>query len=287
MAESDYIIDAGSETFSSTVLEPSYRHPVVVDFWAAWCQPCQMLMPLLSELALQGNGAFILVKVNADRETELASRYGVRGLPTVLVFRHGEVVDALVGVQPESAYQAAIARHRAKPSDTLLEQAESAWTQGARERCLELLRKARALEPDDGDVAIALADKLLACGDSESARALINGLPANRQLDAPVKALTARLGFVDAVHDAPDAPTLKERLERDPDNSEVRYMLAARKVVASDYQAAMDELLELMRRDPEFREAAARKGLLAVFDILGSDSSTTNEYRRRMARLLY
>ena len=215
MTESDYIIDVTREAFPNAVLENSYRQPVLVDFWAAWCQPCQMLMPLLKKLVLQAKGAFILAKVNADRESALATEYGVRGLPTVMVFRDGEVVDALVGVQPESAYQAIIARHRTKPSDTLIAQAENAWNQGAREQALALLRKAQSLEPDNPDVTIALADKLLACEDAESARAVLNGLPPNLQMEAPVKGLRARLSFIDVVRDAPGTEALEEKLGHD------------------------------------------------------------------------
>jgi putative thioredoxin len=287
MTESDYIIDVTSETFPDAVLENSFRQPVLVDFWAAWCQPCQMLMPLLKRLALQTKGAFILAKVNADRESVLATQYGVRGLPTVLVFRNGEVVEELVGVQPESAYQAAIARHRTKPSDSLLVQAENAWNEGAREQALALLRKAQSLEPDNPDVALALADRLLACGETEPARAILDGLPLSLQLEAPAKGLLARLSFIDAVRDAPDTETLEKKLSHEADACEARYLLAARKVVEEDYEAAMGQLLELMRRDPRFGEGAARKGLLAVFDILGTDSSLASEYRRQMAKLLY
>ena len=110
MHHSPFVLDVSQQDFQTTVLENSFHSPVLVDFWAAWCQPCQILMPMLRQLAVESEGAFLLAKVNADEEQELAAHFGVRSLPTVKVFRDGQVVEELVGVQPESTYREVIER---------------------------------------------------------------------------------------------------------------------------------------------------------------------------------
>ena len=117
MSESPYVFDVDQHNFASVVVENSQRAPVLVDFWADWCQPCQTLTPLLTKLAQEYRGGFILAKVNADAEQGLAGHFRVRSLPTVMVVWQGQIVDQIVGVQPESAYRAVIDQLRANPGD--------------------------------------------------------------------------------------------------------------------------------------------------------------------------
>ncbi|HXH03016.1 MAG TPA: thioredoxin [Candidatus Competibacteraceae bacterium] len=286
MTDASYVFDVSAADFQHLVLEQSRSMPVLVDFWAAWCQPCQMLMPMLKRLAEQYRGVFALVKVNTDVERELAARYGIRSLPTVKVFRHGQVVDELIGVQPESVYRQVIEHYRAKPSDELRLQARNAWLQGARGQAVALLRQACELEPDDGELALELAEWLLALGQVSEAQDLLRRLPPALASGERARALQARLAFAALAASSPEAAELENRIARDPDDCEARRQLAARRVLAGDFEAALAQFLAIVQRDPGFADGAGRKGLLAIFDILGPAHPLTGQYRRRLAAAL-
>jgi putative thioredoxin len=287
MNASPYIFEATQDNFSQVVLENSFRQPVLVDFWAVWCQPCQILMPMLKKLAEESQGAFILAKVNTDRDQALAAQFGVRALPTVKVFRNGQAVEEVVGVQPESVYRAIIKRYEDKASDSLSEQAEVAWQRGKREKSLSLLREALALEPDNHELKISLAEKLLAMDHLEEASEILHNLPLERRMQEPASGLLAQLEFINLAKDAPETATLQATVNANPSDIATRYQLGARKVLEGDYEAALEHFLEILHRDPKFDDEAGRKALLAVFNILGSDNPLVSTYRRKMFALLH
>jgi putative thioredoxin len=287
MNDTPYIFDVTRDSFAALVLENSFNVPVLVDFWAAWCQPCQMLMPMLKRLAEDYQGAFLLAKMNADQEPALAAQFGVRGLPTVKVFRNGQVVDELVGVQPEAVYREVIEQYRVKASDLLLEQAELAWQQGNRKKALSLLREIRAREPDNVPVQLALAEKLLATGEVETASELLQGLPYEVRMEQPASGLLARLDFIKLAKDAPATANLERAVQANPQDCGLRRQLGARKVLEGDFEAALQQFLEILQRDPRFDDEAGRKGLLAIFNLLGNDNPLVATYRRRMFALLH
>lgn len=287
MNSTPFVFDVTQSNFAALVLENSFNVPVLVDFWATWCQPCRMLTPILQRLAEDYQGAFLLAKVNSDQEQALAAQFGVRGLPTVKVFRNGQAVDELVGVQPEPVYREVIERYRAKPSDQLLARAEAAWQQGKRKQALGLLREAQALEPDNVQVKLALAELLLLDGDTGKAGEILHALPLEVCLEQPASGLLARLEFSEQAKGAPETAKLEKALQANPGDCALRRQLAARKVIEGDYDAALEQFLQIMRRDPRFDDEAGRKGLLAIFNLLGNDDPRVATYRRRMSVLLH
>lgn len=286
MNDSTHVIDVTQSTFNQIVLENSYQQPVLVDFWAAWCQPCQILMPLLKRLAEKLKGSFILAKVNADQEQALSAQYGVRALPTVKVFRNGQAVQDLVGVQPESAYQAIIQRFQAKPSDTIKERAEISWQGGQRETAVGLLREGLGLEPEDIDLQLSLSDKLLTLGHTQEASDILNRLPLEVSMQEPASSLLARLELINSVQGAPATEKLLAAVLADPEDLHSRYLLGSRKLIEGDYEAALEQFLEIVRRDRSAGEMG-RKGMLTVFGMLGSDHPLVTTYRRKMFALLH
>jgi putative thioredoxin len=242
---------------------------------------------LLKRLAEMAGGAFLLAKVNTDLDQELAQHFGVRALPTVKLFRGGEAVDELVGVHPESAYQSLIERYAAKPTNRLQDQAEQAWQRGNHDQAIGLLRDALEAEPDNHELAIDLAEKLLIHGDSMAADSLLRGLPADVRNAEPASGLLAQLAFAALAENAPSLENLQQALQADPDDHAKRQQLGASLVLAGDYEMALEQFLEILRRAPEFDEGAGRKGLLAIFNILGSSDPLVASYRRKMYNLLH
>ena len=285
MSEATYVFEVNQHNFAS-VVEASQQVPVLLDFWADWCQPCQTLTPLLTKLAQEYRGRFILAKINADAEQGLAAHFRVRSLPTVLVIWQGQLVEQLVGLQPESTYRQIIDRLNASPGDQAREQIEMLWEQGHQKEAVQLLREA-LMQEESVELKVLLADKLLQLDQSAEARQLLENLPAEERERQPASGLLARLQFADRVQDAPDRAALEKIVEADPANSAARQQLAARWVLADNYEAALEQFMEILRRDPKFEDEAGRKGLIAIFEILGNEHPLVMTYRRRMFSLLH
>ena len=251
MADSPFIIDVTRENFGQ-VMETSFSVPVLIDFWASWCQPCMVLMPILAKLAEEYQGKFLLGKLNTEEEQEIAAQFGIRSIPTVKLVRDGQIVDEFMGALPETAVREFLDRHIAGAADEQLEE----------------------------------ADRQLAAGNLDAAAAVLDSLPAHKQDDPQAVALRSRLYFAGLVADVPAPNELATRLASDPDDHEARLQLALHKVIDQDYEAAMELLLELMRADRNFGDDAGRNMLLKVFELLGDDP-LVNRYRSRMASLIY
>ncbi len=287
MSEGPFVREAGAADFQELVVEASRRVPVLVDFWAGWCAPCRMLKPVLEGLAREYGGRFLLVEVDTEREPELAARHGIRSLPTVHLYRHGQVVDGFVGVQPEGAIRQLIERHLERPGDALRQQALAALAAGRPEEAARLLRQALERDPEHPELPLELAEALLRAGRPGEARGALEALPANRQAEPAVQRLLERVALAEAAQAAGDPEALRRRLEQDPGDLEARYALGAHLFLQGRHREALEQFLELMRRDRSFREDGARRAMLAVFDALGEEHPLVQEYRRRMASLLY
>jgi putative thioredoxin len=287
MSESPYVFEATRETFPALVIEASDRVPVLVDFWAAWCAPCRILMPILASLASSYGGKLHVVKVNTDVEQALALEYGVRSLPTVKLFRNGRVVDEFLGALPESAVREFLGRYLERDSDRVRARALDAHAQGRSAEAEALLRQALAEDPDNLRIPIDLAVVLSDQGRFAEGEQVLKGLPANKQLEPEVVELLKRLGFASVASTAPDPATLEQRLAAHPGDSEARYQLACHRVLQGDYERALELLFELLRRDRDYRDDAARKAMLAVFDLLGGRGPLVSRYRGLMAGALY
>lgn len=287
MTDSPYVFEVNQQNFTSVVVENSQQVPVLVDFWADWCQPCKTLTPLLTKLVQEYRGGAILAKINADAEQALAGHFRVRSLPTVMVVWQGQIVEQLVGAQPESAYRAVIDSLRAKPGDLIREQVEALWQQGRQKQAVELLGEALKQEPDSVELKIALAEKLLQLDRGEKARVLLQSLPAEEQVRQPASGLLARLQFADLAQGAPDLDQLEAQLRAKPEDDTARRQLAARYVLAGNYEAALEQFMDILRRNPQFEEGAGRKGLIAIFEMLGNEDPLVITYRRRMFSLLH
>lgn len=285
MAASPYIIDVTRENYAQ-VMQTSFEVPVLLDFWAAWCQPCQVLMPILAKLADEYEGKFLLGKLNTEEEQEIAAQFGIRSIPTVKLFRDGQPVDEFMGALPENAVREFIDRHVARASDLQVAEALKELASGNAAGAIVLLDEARQSDPDNTRVTLALAKAQAAAGEAEAAEATLDSLPPDQRDTPEVAALRSHLFFEGKAAGAPAAGELESRLEKDPADSEARFQLALRKVVERDYDAALEMFLQLMQKDRDYGDDAGRLGLLQVFELLGDDPRVY-VYRRRMASLLH
>ncbi len=275
-------IDVTDATFASEVLERSKSVPVVVDFWAPWCGPCRVLGPTIEKVAAEHAGSVVLAKLNTDENPRTATAYRIQGIPAVKAFRNGQVVAEFTGAYPEPQVRAFFAKILPRPEEQVTGQAEELLRKGDVAGAEARFREVLKTQPGNADAAVGLASILIARGETEAAEALLERIPTDRR--AKVLRHQLFLSSFEAKHRSED---LEGEARANPRDPRARYrwgvMLAAR----GRYQEALEELLESVRIDRNFAEGAARKAVLAIFDILGLDSPMTREYQRRLSNLLF
>jgi putative thioredoxin len=287
MGESPYILNVDMQNFQAMVLENSLKQPVLVDFWADWCEPCKTLMPMLAKLAEEYDGKFILAKVNSDEQQELAAHFGIKSLPTMKLFVQGQMVDEKSGVIPESEIRAFIDQHIVSESDQLMQTAMAAYQQGNTDGALEMMNQALAKDPDNATMKIQIADLLASQGDQDSALALLDSLkPEEKDLDDAVK-LRAQIALSKQLEGLPAIEEIEQRLKDDPKDLLALQQKSHHLTAQSEFEAAMDCLLAIMRLDRSYDDDAGRTGLIALFDLLGREHPSVQKYRRKLFTLLH
>jgi len=287
MSESPYIHNVSMQNFQNLVLEKSINKPVLVDFWADWCQPCQTIMPMLAKLAEEYGGKFELAKVNADEEQELAAHFGIKSLPTMKLFYQGQIVDERMGAVPESDVRAMIDKHIVSESDQLVQAAMMAYQQGHTAQALEVLNNVLAEDPDNAELKVTIAQMVYGEGDSESAVALLDSLDSEgSNLDAAIK-LRAEIKLGEQLADLPDLGEIEQRLAQNPTDLDALLQKSRHLTAQGDYDNAMECLLTIIRTDRSFEDDAGRTSLLELFDLLGGEHPSVQKYRRKLFTLLH
>jgi putative thioredoxin len=287
MSDTPHVVEVTAANFMQTVVQESAQRPVMVDFWASWCQPCKMLLPIVTRLAAEYGGAFVLAKVNIDEQPELAQRFGVRSVPTVRIMRNGQVVDEFMGALPEGEIRRYLDRHVERESDRQLAAILAAFEQGEQQPALAALAQLQQQDPANDRIVIARIDCLITAGAATEAVALIEALPIDRQADEAIKSRLARAQLASAVADAPSRSELESRLHANARDSAARYQLAMLLVAKGEFEPGLQHLLQLLRSDRNYQDGAARKAMLMVFEQLGSDHPLTQNYRRSLANALH
>ena len=281
-------VDVGRHNFDDVVIDGSRERPVLVDFWAPWCGPCKMLAPILDKLATEYAGRFTLAKLNTDDESELASRYGIRGIPNVKAFANGAVVDEFTGVLPESQVRAFLERLVPSPGAGLVADARELLARGDAVGALGKLDSAFALDPHGEDGLLLRAEALLALGRGDQASVILAELESpQRARTQPVRderrlaALKARTAL--AAGGSADRATLAAAAAKSPVDCAAKLAYADALAAAGDYEHALAELLAIVATDRSFDDDVGRRRMLTIFEALGSDSDLVRRYRRELA----
>lgn len=287
MSEAAYILEATGDNFDRLVLENSRKGLVLVDFWAPWAGPSLRQREMLMDLAASEQGRFLLVSVNTDEQQALAERWQVKSLPVFKLFRNGQVVEEVRGVQPQADYRAIVERHLDAMTDPVCAAAAHAWNAGDVDQCLQTLAEGALQAPENLRIPAMMTKLLIRLERFEDAGAVLNALPQEAQDTTEIAGLLAHLDFILAAQAAPEMSQLIAALEKDPQAHDQRFRLAAVQLLADDYEQALLSLMAILRDKASWEGGKARRGLLVIFDVLGRDHELVRKYRSELSRLIY
>ena len=287
MSESPYIHSVSAQDFQAVVIDNSFNQPVLVDFWADWCEPCKALTPVLEKLVDEYAGKLILAKVDTEQEKELAAHFQIKSLPTMKLILNGQIVAERTGALPEGEIRAFIKPFIASESDKIMQTAMAAHDEGRFEDALELMNQALAKDPSNADLKISIAKTIFTQGDKEGSLALLDSLSDDDKKNQEAVKLRAEINMADQLEGLPDLEEIEKHLAENPDDCEALLQKSLHLTARGDHDSAMECLLRIMNVDRQYNEDAGRRGLIDLFDMLGGDHPSVQKYRRKMFTLLH
>jgi putative thioredoxin len=287
----DLIKDTTTATFTQDVLEASRTVPVIVDFWAPWCEPCKTLTPILEKLVRAAGGRVRLVKMNIDEHPSIAGQLRVQSIPAVFAFKDGKPLDGFAGALQESQVKEFIDRivgqEVGADLDAAVESGLETLEQGDAQGAAEIFAAVLSEQRDHIGALTGLARCYLHAGDIERAEQTIALVPPDKQDLAQIASVRAAIDLHKQSEGAGDTVELRAAVDADPNNHQARYDLAIALVAANDRPGGVEHLLELMRRDRQWDDDAARKQLLQLFEAWGTADPASIEGRRQLSLLLF
>ena len=288
------------EAFKRDVIEPSMNALVILDFWAEWCGPCKALTPLLEKVAADyADRGVMLAKVNVDENKLVAAQFRVQSIPTVYAVFQGQLVADLTPARTEGQLTKMLdqilrqlpitgaAGEKAQEIAPLIAMGEEVLDQGDAARALSIFEQLTDMAPEDPAVISGHARALIQSGRVADAEALLTAVPAEKAKDAAIGRANAALALAKDAQPVDDLAGLAARVEANPDDHQARYELAGGLMAAGDREGAADALLEIIRRDREWNEGAARDRLLKLFEVVGIEDPWVSAQRRRLSAILF
>lgn len=293
--DAELIKDTTEAAFMADVIEASRDLPVIVDFWAPWCGPCKQLGPMLEDAVRAAKGAVRMVKLNVDEAQMIAGQLQIQSIPTVFAFFQGQPVDGFQGALPGSEIKAFIDRvvkmaGGEAPGDQIaqvIEQAETLLADGAAVEAAQAFAAVLSQDPANAAAYGGLVRAHVALNDLEQAEAILNGAPAEISSSAELEAAHAQIELAKQAADAGPLGELLAAVEAEPDNLQARFDLATALHAAGRVEEAVDQLLDLFRRDREWNDGAAKTQLFTIFEALKPNDPVALNGRRRLSSMIF
>lgn len=279
-------IDVTMDNAQQYVIDESFKRPVLVDFWADWCGPCKTLMPILEKLAEEYNGQFLLARINADDQQMLASQFGVRSLPTVMLIKDGQPLDGFTGAQSEVQVRQMLEQHLPKAWEQELSQAQALLEAGDYSAALPLLQRVYEESGRQPQVACLVAGAQLELNRVEEAQAMLDTVKLADQ-DTLFQQVKAKLELKQQASKTPEIESLERELEGQPDSLELSYKLAVQYNQEGYQRQALELLIKILQKDLGYADGTARKTLTDILAALGKGDPLAIEYQRKLFTLLY
>lgn len=291
-AGGNWVTDSSTQGFAVDVVEASQQRLVLVDLWAPWCGPCKQLGPVLEKVVNNGGGAVSLVKIDIDQNPEIAQALRVQSIPAVFAFKNGQPVDAFMGALPESQVKEFIEKNLGEaigpsPIEEAMEAGRAALEEDNTEVALTAFAKILELDPENVEAKAHLSRVYIKLGEVEAARTLLESIDPSEQSAPYVSAAFAALSIAENATNGADLAPMEEKVANEPDNLEARLELATALIGSGSYHAGGDHLLEIIKRDNDWNDQAARKELLKIFEALGPMHDISKDLRRKLSSLLF
>jgi putative thioredoxin len=287
----DLIKDSDTKSFMDDVIQVSREVPVIVDFWAPWCEPCKQLGPVLEKVVQQAAGAVRLVKINIDENQALAQQLRIQSIPMVYAFKNGQPADGFAGALPESQIKAFIERIAGPigpgATEVGIEQAKEALSAGQLDLAADIFQQVLAEDPGNPEAIAGLSRAEIALGRTAAARERLEAVPKEHVNHIDIAGAKAALSLAEEAGTLPDPADLVSRLEANGDDHAARLDLATALFLRGQTEQAMEQLLHVIKVDREWQDQAARKQLLTFFDALGPAHPATVAGRRQLSAVLF
>lgn len=295
MNKNSVIIEVITENFMTDVIEQSKETPVIVDFWAPWCEPCKQLTPIIEKIIKEKNGKVILAKMNIDESPEVAQQLKIQSIPAVMAFSDGQPVDGFIGVQSEKNISEFVNKISSLKNSSTIEENISAGKKYMNEDDIEtatlVFSEILKIEPDNISAKSLLARCLIKSDQLDDAEKIINTLPADAESNQDYISVRSELEIFKNAKNNPisdkEEEELRNNIDKEPENYQLKLDLSKILMAKGENEEAINQLLRIIEVNPKWNDGEARKQLIEIFNILGNENILVTEGRKKLSSMLF
>ena len=289
------IIEVITENFMTDVIEQSKETPVIVDFWAPWCEPCKQLTPIIEKIIKEKNGKVILAKMNIDESPEVAQQLKIQSIPAVMAFNDGQPVDGFIGVQSEKNIIEFVNKISSLKNSSTIEENISAGKEYMNEDDIEtatlVFSEILKIEPDNISAKSLLARCLIKNDQLNDAEKIIDSLPVGAESNQDYISVRSELEIFKNAKNNPtsdkEEQELRNNIDKEPENYQLRLDLSKILMAKGENEEAINQLLRIIEVNPKWNDGEARKQLIEIFNILGNENILVTEGRKKLSSMLF